>query len=275
MARGFIKGDRQQMLLLPPSVDDWVSADHPVRFVQTCLEQMDLRCFYEHYAHEGRPPYDPQTMLGILIYAYSKGMRSSRKISKACEDEVPFRWISGNIAPDHRTICRFRSKHEKDFTTFFNETLRLCAEAGLLRLGQIFLDGTKVKANAALSANHHIDHITKISEEAEAVDKEEDEQFGESERGDRLPKELVDPKERLKWIKEAKARLDRELKQKQEDQAQKVKEHKEKGPPRGRIPKNISTRDRMDRGLLTKRGYNIYRKKSYTIEPVFGQLKEA
>ena len=403
MARGFIKGDRQQMFLLPPSLDDWVPSDHPVRFIQSCLEQMDLRCFYEHYASEGRPPYDPQTMLGILIYAYSKGLRSSRKISKACEDEVPFRWISGNIAPDHRTICRFRSNHEKDFTKFFNEALRLCTEAGLVRLGQIFLDGTKVKANAALSANHTMDHITKILDEAEAADIAEDKEFGEDERGDRLPKELVDPKERIRRIKEAKARLDRELKKKKDEQAKKVKDHeesgpkrgrkpkspdevaikkkanitdpesrimkerrgyvqayncqaactkdqiivsadvtqdendlyqlepmlentestlresgikekvkalaadagyfredldiktieekgpelllctkkshklrkelKEKGSPKGRIPKSISTRDRMDRRLLTKRGYDIYKKRSYTIEPVFGQIK--
>lgn len=404
MARGFIKGDRQQMLLLPPSMDDWVPADHPVRFVHSCLDQMDLRCFYESYASEGRPPYDPQTMLGILIFAYSKGMRSSRKISKACEDEIPFRWISGNIAPDHRAICRFRARHEEDFKTIFNETLRLCSESGLLRLGKVFLDGTKIKANAALSANHTLDHINKILEEAEAIDKEEDKELGESERGDRLPKDLVDPKERIQRIKEAKKRLDRELKQKQDEQAKKVKEHKESGPrkgrkpktpdevtikkkanitdpesrimknrkgfvqayncqaactedqiivsvdvtrdendlyqlepmleqtestlqeagvdgevealaadagyfrddldikeiekqgpellvctqkshklrkelrdkgcPKGRIPNNISNRDRMNRRLLTKRGYNIYKKRSYTIEPVFGQIKQ-
>ncbi|MCP4343114.1 MAG: transposase [Desulfobulbaceae bacterium] len=404
MARGFIKGDRDQMFLLPPSVDDWVSKDHPVRFVQTCLEQMNLQSFYESYASEGRPPYDPSTMLGILVYAYSNGMRSSRKISKACEDEIPFRWISGNIAPDHRAICRFRARHEKEFKTLFNETLRLCSESGLFNLGKIFLDGTKVKANAALSANHTLDHINKILEEANAVDKAEDEKFGESERGDRLPKELTDPKERIKRIKAAKERLDQELKQKQNEQAEKVKEHKasgpkrgrkpkspddikikkkanitdpesrimknrsgfvqayncqaacsedqiivsadvtqdendlyqlepmleqttstlrdsgvdenvealaadagyfredlaigdiekdgpvllvctkkshklrkelkEKGAPRGRIPKDISNRDRMDRRLLTKKGYAIYKKRSYTIEPVFGQIKQ-
>lgn len=91
MTRGFVKGDRDQMFLLPPSINDWVSTDHPVRFVHTCIEQMDLLSFYESYAHEGRPPYDPRMMLGILIYAYSKGLRSSRKISKACEEEIPFR----------------------------------------------------------------------------------------------------------------------------------------------------------------------------------------
>ncbi len=404
MARGFIKGDRQQMLLLPPSIDDWVAADHPVRFIQTCLEQMDLRCFYEPYAAEGRPAYDPQTMLGILIYAYSRGMRSSRKIASACEEQVPFRWISGNIAPDHRTICRFRVRHAKDFTQVFHETLRLCAEAGLLRLGQIFLDGTKLKASAALSANRHLEHIRKILQEAEDVDREEDEAFGAAERGDRLPKELANSKERLKRIRRAKARLDQELKQKQDEQARKVRAHKEsgprrgrkpkspddvtidrkanitdpesrimkdrkgfvqayncqaactedqiivsadvcqdendlhqlepmlaktaaslresgidaapgalaadagyfrddldigalekegpellictqknhklrqeqkeKGPPRGRIPKNISTRERMERRLLTKRGRGIYKKRSCSIEPVFGQIKQ-
>ncbi|MCP4364737.1 MAG: transposase, partial [Planctomycetes bacterium] len=203
-----------------------------------CLEQMNLQSFYESYASEGRPPYDPRTMLGILVYAYSKGMRSSRKISKACEDEIPFRWISGNIAPDHRAICRFRARHEKEFKTLFNETLRLCSESGLFNLGKIFLDGTKVKANAALSANHTLDHINKIFEEANAADKAEDEKFGESERGDRLPKELTDPKERIKRIKAAKERLDRELKKKQNEQAEKVKEHKASGSKRGRKPKS-------------------------------------
>ena len=404
MARGFIKGERDQIFLLPPSIDDWVSKEHPVRFVQTCVEQMNLHTFYESYAKEGRPPYDPGMMIGILIYGYSKGMRSSRKISKACEEEVPFRWISGNIAPDHRAICRFRVRHEKAFKTLFNEVLCLCSESGLLNLGKIFLDGTKMKANAALAANHNLDHINKILEEAEAVDKAEDEKFGESERGDRLPKELADPKERIKRIKAAKERLDRELKQKQDKQAQKVKDHqasgpkrgrkpkspdevkikrkanitdpesrimknrsgfvqayncqaactedqiivsadvtqeendlyqlepmleqtsatlreagveeniealaadagyfredlaikdiekegpellictkkshkhrkelKEKGAPKGRIPVNISNRDRMDRRLLTKHGYGIYKKRSHTIEPVFGQIKE-
>lgn len=404
MARGFIKGDKNQVYLFPPSIEDWVSKGHPVRFVQTCLEQMELQVFYQNYAKEGRPPYDPSMMLGILIYAYSKGMRSSRKISKACEEEVPFRWISGNIAPDHRAICRFRARHEKEFKTFFNEVLRLCSESGLLNLGNIFLDGTKMKANAALATNHTLDHINRILEEAEAVDKAEDEKFGESERGDLLPKELADPEERIRRIKAAKDRLEREQKQKQDEQAQKVKEHKvsgpkrgrkpespkevkikkkanitdpesrimknrrgfvqayncqaactedqiivsadvsqqendlyqlepmleqtaatlresgveenikalaadagyfredlaikeiekdgpellvctkkshrlrkelkDKGAPRGRIPVNISNRARMDRRLLTRHGYNIYKKRSYTIEPVFGQIKE-
>lgn len=404
MARGFVKGDRDQIFLLPPSINDWVSEDHPVRFVHTCLEQMNLLPFYESYSHEGRPPYDPRMMLGILIYAYSKGLRSSRKISKACEDEVPFRWISGNIAPDHRAICRFRARHEKEFKIFFQEVLRLCSESGLLKIGNIFLDGTKMKANASLATNHTLDHINKILEEAETVDKAEDEQYGESERGDRLPKELADPEKRIKRIKEAKKRLDRELKQKKAAQAKKVKEHqagapkrgrkpkspddveinkkanitdpdsrimknrngfvqayncqaactedqiivsadvtqdendlhqlepmieqttstlnetgiegdvgtlaadagyfredldikgieeqglgllictkkshkhrkelKEKGAPRGRIPANISNRDRMDRRLLTRKGYDIYKKRGHTIEPVFGQIKE-
>ena len=104
------KGDRQQMMLLPPSIDERVAQDHPVRFILACLEQMQLGCFYESYAAEGRLPYDPKTMLGILLYAYSNGMRSSRKISKACEDDVPLCWISANIGPDHRAICRFRAR---------------------------------------------------------------------------------------------------------------------------------------------------------------------
>jgi transposase len=141
------------MMLLPASIDEWVAQDDPVPFILACLEQMQLDCFYESYAAQGRPPCDPKTMLGILIYAYSNGMRSSRKISRACEEHVPLRWMSANIAPDHRAICRFRVRHEADFKRVFSETLRLCAAAGLAKPGQLFLDGTKVAANAASSAS--------------------------------------------------------------------------------------------------------------------------
>ncbi len=227
MARGFIKGNINQMYLLPPSIDDWISKKHPIRFIKTCLEQMNLMPFYKPYAKEGRPPYDPNMMLCILIYSYSKGMRSSRKISNACEDEIPLRWITGNIIPNHRAICRFRIRHEKQFKEIFYEVLRLCHESGLLNLGNIFLDGTKIKANAALSSNYTLDYINKILEEAKTADKAEDEKFGESQGGDCLPKELINSEERIKRIKAAKERLDCELKKKQEQQTQKIKKYKE------------------------------------------------
>ncbi len=238
MARGFIKGNRNQIYLFPPSIDDWIPKDHPIRFIQDCLEQMNLQTFYKGYAKKGRPPYDPLMMLGILIYSYSKGMRSSRKISKACNEEIPFRWISGNVTPDHRAICRFRTRHEKQFKNIFNEVLRLCYESGILNLGNVFLDGTKIKANAALSSNYTLDYINKILEEANVVDKAEDEKFGESDCNDRIPKGLIAPEERIKRIKAAKKRLDYELKQKQKAQAQKIKKHKASVHKRGRKPKS-------------------------------------
>ncbi len=226
MSRGFIKGDINQIYLLPPSIDDWVPKDHHVRFIKTCIDQMNLRVFYKIYAKEGRPPYDPNMMLCVLIYSYSKGMRSSRKISKACEDELPLRWLTGNISPNHRAICRFRVRHEKQFKKIFNEVLRLCYESGLINLENIFLDGTKIKANAALSSNYTLKHINKILEEAKSVDKIEDEKFGKSQCPYRLPKELINTEERIKRIKAAKERLSNELKEKQKQQVKKNKKYK-------------------------------------------------
>mgnify|MGYP006297859891 CR=1 FL=1 len=214
MARGFIKGHRDQLYLLPPSIDDWISKNHSVRLIDSCVENIDLSSFYESYSHEGKPPYDPAMMIRILIYAYSKGIRSSRKISALCEEDIAFRWLTGNIIPDHSAICRFRAKHKENFKQLFRETIRLAAESGALKIGSLFLDGTKVKGSASLEANRNLEHIKqdieRIVDEAEAVDASEDKQLGEDNRDDVLPPELADPKSRLERLKAAKARLEAE-----------------------------------------------------------------
>ena len=214
MARGFIKGNRDQLYLMPPSIDDWISKNHSVRLIDSCVANIDLSKFYESYSHEGKPPYDPAMMTRILIYAYSKGVRSSRKISAACEEDIAFRWLSGNIIPDHSAICRFRAKHKENFKHIFHETIRLAAESGVLKIGSLFLDGTKMKGSSSLEANRTLERINqeidRIVEEAESVDADEDKRLGEGNRDDVLPPELADPKSRLERLKAAKARLEAE-----------------------------------------------------------------
>lgn len=182
MARGFVAGDRNQLFLLPPSVDKWVPKNHVVRFIWEIVKQMKLEAFYFSYKTEGRPPYDPAMMLAVLIYSYCQGRRSSRKISKACEEELPYRWLTGNTVPDHCAIARFRSRHEKLMKSVFCEILSVCAEAGLVRVGDVYLDGTKIKGKASLSANRTLDQLDKeieeMLEEAKAADEEEDRRFG-------------------------------------------------------------------------------------------------
>lgn len=274
MARGFIAGDRKQMLLLPPSVDKWVPVNHVVRFIWDIVKQMNLTTFYFSYGTEGRPPYDPAMMLAVLIYAYCQGRRSSRKISKACEEELPYRWLTGNTVPDHCAISRFRSRHESLMKTVFCEILSVCAEAGLVRVGDVYLDGTKIKGNASLSANGTLDQLNKkieqMLEEAKAEDEEEDRRFGPTRRGDELPEEMKDPGSRLARLEEAKARLEAKAKAEREEQAKKLRDReemekasgREKPGPKPKDPEDVVRHDRKanatdpdSRIMKTRQGY--------------------
>ncbi len=238
MSRGYISGNREQMLLLPPSVDKWIPKDHVVRFVWDCVCQMDLFVFHGSYGTEGRPPYDPAMMLAVLIYGYSQGIRSSRKIAKACAEQLPFRWLTGNVVPDHCAIARFRSRHEEAIRKVFVEALRLCAEAGLVNLGKIFLDGTKLKANASLEANRRLDQLKKevaqILQEAEEADRDEDQKFGPEGSADVLPEGLKSPKDRLERLQAAKERLEKEAEAERREQEEKIRAREAEEASRGR-----------------------------------------
>ena len=256
MSRGFVSGDRKQLLLLPPSVDKWVPKNHMVRFIYDVVKQMKLAPFYDAYGTEGRPPYDPAMMLCVLIYAYCQGRRSSRKIAKACEEELPYRWLTGNTVPDHCAISRFRSRHEEQMKTVFCEILSVCAEAGLVRVGDVYLDGTKIKANASLSANRTLnqlnEEIEQMLEEAKAADEEEDRRLGPNRRSDELPEELEDPGTRLARLKEAKGRLEAKAKAEREEQEQKIRDREEEEKTSGRKkpgpkPKDPDDAVRQDR----------------------------
>ena len=410
----FIECNRNQMYLMPPSLKEWLPESHLAWFVMDAVEQMDLSGFYEKYRADGwgRSAYEPSMMLSLLLYAYSMGERSSRQIERLCETDIAFRVVTTNHNPDHTTISRFRQENEKKLEELFVSVLTLCAEAGLVKVGVVALDGTKIKANASLSANRTDEHIKKevkkILSEASAKDKEEDQRYGKDKRGDELPDALKDRRSRLVRLKECQKRLERESKEKVAEQQKKIdarqveealsgckkrgrkplapdevvnKEKKanvtdpesrimktakgyvqgyngqavvteeqiivaaevtqeendvkqlepmlkkakaninevgveeemgtglmdagywsennvkgreevgeiliatkkdwkqrqairEQPPPRGRIPSGLSLAGRMERKLLTKRGRELYRKRSPMIEGVFGQIKE-
>jgi len=399
-------------MLLPPSLMDWLPKGHLAYFLLDVVEQLDLSNIYASYQGDGRgqPPFEPGMMTALLLYAYCTGVPSSRQIEKKTYEDVPFRVIAANRHPDHDSICEFRKRHLKALADLFLQTLRLCQEAGLVRLGHVALDGTKIKANASKHKAMSYGRMKKtkdqlekeiegLLESAEAVDKEENKKYGKGKKGWDLPDELKRRETRLAKIKEAMSALEEEAGQKQlEKQKAKEEETKQKqahtspspsvepkdsaqknftdpdsrimkvsntnsfeqcyngqavvddssqvivaanlsqnandidevepileileenlgGIPqkmaittdagyfsetnlmlfedallnpfmatqkmkhgeelpqfRGRIPNDITPKDRMRRKLCTKKGQEIYSKRKSTVEPVFGQIKQA
>ena len=418
MSYNLLEWNRDQMYLMPVSLEDWLPEGHLAWFILDVVEAIDISKFYLKYRADGwgRAAYDPQMMVSLLLYAYCLGVRSSRQIERACEVDVAFRVITTNQRPDYSTVCRFRSQNEEELGMLFTQVLRLCAEAGLVRVGLVALDGTKVKANASLSANRTQEHIEaevrKMLAEAREKDEEEDQLFGKDSRGDEIPEELKDRRSRLARLKECQERLAQEKDERVQCQAERVKKRqveeeamghekrgrkpkevakvmqaeaktkanvtdpdsrimktrvgyiqgynaqavvdrgqiilaadvtqepndvhqlhpmtekaqqelqavgieegikreladagywsednivnssptdpdfliatrkdwkqrkalREQGAPRGRIPKQLSVRDRMERKLLTKGGRALYKLRSQMVEPVFGQIKSA
>ena len=410
----FLPLSRDQGFLMPPSMRDWLPEGDLVWFVLDAVSQIDLRQFYAKYRDDGwgRAAYVPSMMVSLLLYAYCVGVRSSRRIERRCERDIGFRVIAGNRAPDHTTIARFRQSNETGLAALFTQVLRLCAEAGLVKVGVVALDGTKVKANGSLAANRTYVSIEKevkqMLTEAATRDAEEDEIYGRDQRGDELPADLQDPRKRLVRLEQAKARLEHEAAAEAAKQEEKIRQReaeekrtgkrlrgrkpkqpddtpaaeskanvtdpesrimktrrgyvqgynaqavvtegyliiaadvtqeandvrqlhpmleqardelaaagveeqvgaaladagywseanvreadphgpelliattkdwkqrraaREKGPPRGRIPRNLSLRGRMERKLRTKRGAALYSRRSWVVEPVFGHIK--
>ena len=212
MPQNFMTCDRDQVLLMPPDLRDWLPQDHLAWFVLSAVEQMDLSQFYAAYRLDGngRPAHDPAMMVALLLYAYARSERSSRRIERALIEDVAFRVIAANQRPDHTTIARFRKRHEAALAGLFSEVLSLCADAGLVSVEVVAVDGTKLHANAAQRSNRDYDQIAKeVLAEADAVDQVEDERFGAA-RGDELPPHLATEHGRRGWLREAKRRLERQ-----------------------------------------------------------------
>jgi transposase len=203
-------------MLLPPSLTDWLPEDHLVWTVLGAVEQMDLAGFYGAYRAngQGRAAYDPAMMVSLLVYAYSRGNRSSRGIERECREDVVYKLITALRVPDHSTVAEFRRRHETALAGVFTQVLGLCREAGLVSVGVIAVDGTKITASASNDSDRDYEQIVReILDEAERLDAEEDELHG-SARGDELPEHLQTAGGRRQALREAKQRLERERHQK-------------------------------------------------------------
>src|SRR5919107_4684694 len=210
MGQRFVACDREQSFLMPPDLREWLPPNHLAWFVIEAVSEMDLEVFYAAYRVDGRsrPPYDPAMMIAVLLYAYARGIRSSRMIERACEEDVAFRVLAAQQRPDHATIARFVERHQEALAGLFGEVLTLCARSGLAKVGVIAVDGTKLQANA--SRNENLDYAQlarEIVEEAIATDAAEDELYGDA-RGDELPEQLRTGEGRRAWLREAKRQLE-------------------------------------------------------------------
>lgn len=225
MSKTYRPWNPNQQWLLPPSVQDWLPENDMVYFILDTVNELNISAITQKYEQEKRgfPPYHPRMMVALLLYAYCRGIFSSRKIMQACQERLTFRVITGDDIPDFRTISDFRKLHLKELQLLFVQVLQLCQEAGLVKLGHIALDGTKVKANAsrhkAMSYGRMLkeekrltEEIKQLLEKAEAIDQQEDDKYGLEHRGDELPEELARRESRLKRIQEAKRALEAKAK---------------------------------------------------------------
>ena len=213
-----------QTFLLPASLRDWLPEDHLAYFISDTVDALDLSVImlpYQMGDNRGQPPYHAAMMTKLLLYAYSIGVPSSRKIEDRTHTDVAFRVLAAGNHPDHDTICEFRGRHLESLADLFVQVLKLCRKAGLVKLGHVALDGTKVKANASkhkamsygrmCEAERELERqVRELLEQARQVDQEEDRRYGKGKRGDELPEELRFRQSRLKKIREAKEALERE-----------------------------------------------------------------
>ena len=251
MIQKFIPTNRDQQYLFPPSIQDWLPEEHLARFVVDIVSQLDLRPLSETYAGRGFKAYHPEILLSLLFYGYATGVFSSRKIEKATYDSVAFRFISANTHPDHDTIATFRKRFLEQLKPLFTQILTLAREMGLLKLGKVSLDGTKIKANAS---KHHAlswDHACKLEQQLRA---EVDDLIRLAEQADSeeipdgmdIPEELCRRQDRLDAIAQAKATIEARAAQRyveeQEEYEEKIARRHAKAKatgkkPRGRNPK--------------------------------------
>jgi transposase len=221
MSKSFRDWNVDQVWLLPPSINDFVPADHVAHFVRdTVRTALDLGLIYRSYRSErGQPPFHPAMMVALLLYAYSQGLYASRRIAKACEERVDFMAVTGMQKPDFRTIAKFRRRHLPALQLLFVESLRLCREAGLVELGHVALDGTKIKANASKHKAMSYGRMKVVEpvlaktvedwmSQANGADDDDDRTHGPDRRGDETPDWMASQQSRLEKIRAAKAALE-------------------------------------------------------------------
>lgn len=235
----------EQSYLLPPSLSDWLPEEHLAYFISEVVSVLDLSGFYAHHLESdprGNQPFDPAMMLKVLIYGYASGTFSSRRIAKKLVEDVAFRVLAAGNFPEHRTICDFRKDNLNEFIDLFKQVVQIAKSSGLVKLGRIAIDGTKVKANASRHKAMSYDRMKKEEErlekeiadlirQAEQTDRKEDQEYGPENRGNELPEELRRREGRLQKIKDAKKRL--EERQAEEDRT-KGRHEGDGGRPNGK-----------------------------------------
>jgi transposase len=241
MGQRFIRGDRDQELLLPPSLREWLPEGHLAWFVIETVERLDLSAITSAYRADGhgRPPYDPAMMTALLIYNYAVGVRSSRQVERRLTEDVACRVIAANLAPDHSTIAEFRARHQDAISGLFCQVLALCQQAGMGRVGMVAVDSTKLAGDASLGANRGLKALRELAghalKEAAETDAAEDELYGQA-RGDELPPELADPATRAKRIDELLAGLEAREQEILDGRRQKLAREADKLAQTGRKP---------------------------------------
>ena len=254
MSKTFRPYDPDQQLLLPAALQEWLPPDHLAYFISDVVDQLDLSAITARYQGEerGGPPYDPRMMVKVLLYGYCTGVSSSRRIAQRLHEDIAFRVLAANNTPDFRTISDFRKDHLKALADLFHQVLELCQKAGLVKLGHVALDSTKVKANAskhkAMSYGRMKEKDDQLEAEvddllrrAQEVDEEEDRRYGRDKRGDELPEELAFREGRLRKIREAKAALEAEAKAEAEQAESEGRNHP--GVPDDKAQRNFTDPD--------------------------------
>ena len=251
MSSNFISANRHQQYLFPPSIQDWLPENHMARFVVDIVSQLNLRPISEAYAGRGPKAYHPEVLLSLLFYGYATGVYSSRKIEQATYDSVAFRFISANTHPDHDTIATFRKSFLGQLQPLFVQILMLAREMGLLKLGKVSLDGTKVKANAS---KHHAlswGHACKLEKQLQAEVQElmrlaEKSDSDDAADGMSIPEELTRRHDRLAEIAKAKEKIEQRAAERHAQEklaydekvaVRQAKAKKTGKKPRGRAPK--------------------------------------
>jgi len=252
MGQNFFPDTVDQTLLFPPSLHDWLPEGHLARFLVDVVSTLDLSSIYKSYEEKdgrGQAAYAPEMMVRLLLYGYATGIYSSRKMQSRTYEDVAFRYLSGDQHPDHATIAEFRKRHLEALSGLFTQALLLCSEAGLVKLGHVAIDGTKIKANAskhkAMSYKGMNEAEARLKQEIDAllagvekIDAEEDARLGKDRQGDELPEELQRRESRLKKLQEAKAALEKaareQAEQKRSETEQKLAERQEDEQRSGR-----------------------------------------
>ena len=223
MSKTYLPYEPEQQLLLPAALQEWLPDDHLAYFISDVVDQLDMSKVTARYERErrGGPPYHPRMMVKVLLYGYCVGVASSRRIAQRLHEDIAFRVLAANTTPDFRTISDFRKDNVDALSGLFVQVLALCQQAGLVKVGHVALDGTKVKANAskhkAMSyqrmkekAAQLTAEVAELLRQAQAADDEEDRRYGKDKRGDELPEELAFREGRLEKIREAMATLEAE-----------------------------------------------------------------